>query len=47
MKEGTVLGHHIIDKGIEFDRDKVKVIERLPSPISIKGVRIFVRHAGL
>ena len=46
MKEGIVLGHRISQKGIEVDRAKVEVIERLPPPISVKGVRIFLGHAG-
>ena len=36
VKEGIVLVHHISVKGIKVDQTKVKVIERLPSPISIK-----------
>ena len=40
------MGHHISEKGIENDRAKVKVIERLPPPISIKGVRSFLGHVG-
>ena len=46
VKEGIVLGHHISEKGIEVDRAKVEVIERLPPPISVKGVRSFLGHAG-
>ena len=46
VKEGIVLGHRISEKGIEVDRDKVEVIERLHPPISVKGVRIFLGHAG-
>ena len=42
VKEGIVFGHHISEKGIEVDRAKVKVIERLPPPISVKGVRGFL-----
>ena len=30
VKEGIVLCHRISEKGIEVDRGKVKVIERLP-----------------
>ena len=30
VKEGVVLGHRISEKGIEVDRAKVEVIERLP-----------------
>ena len=40
-----MLGHHISQKGIEVDRAKVEVIERLPPPISVKGVRSFLGHA--
>ena len=46
VKKGIVLGHHISEKGIEVDRAKVEVIERLPPPISVKGVRSFLGHAG-
>ena len=41
-----MLGHRISEKGIEVDRAKVEVIERIPPPISLKGVRIFLGHAG-
>ena len=30
VKEGIVLGHRISEKGIEVDRAKVEVIDRLP-----------------
>ena len=46
VKEGIVLGHRISEKGIEVDRAKVEVIERLSPPISVKGVRSFLGHAG-
>ena len=46
VKEGIVLVHRILEKGIEVDRAKVEVIKRLPPPISIKGVRSFLGHAG-
>ena len=45
VKEGIVLGHRISEKGIEVDRAKVEVIERLPLPISVKGVISFLGHA--
>ena len=44
VKEGIVLGYHISEKSIEVDRAKVEVIERLPPPISVKGVRSFLGH---
>ena len=46
VKEGIVLGHRISEKGIEVDRAKVEVIERLPPSISVKGVRSFLGNAG-
>ena len=46
VKEGIVLGHRISEKCIEVDRAKIEVIERLPPPISLKGVRSFLGHAG-
>ena len=46
VKEGIVLGYRISEKDIEVDRAKVEVIERLPPPISVKGVKSFLVHAG-
>ncbi|KAG9450380.1 hypothetical protein H6P81_010345 [Aristolochia fimbriata] len=46
VKEGIVLGHKILEKGIEVDRAKVEVIEKLPPPTNIKGIRSFLGHAG-
>ena len=46
VKEGIVLGHCISQKGIEVDRSKVEVIQGLPPPISVKGVRSFLGHAA-
>ena len=46
VKEGIVLGNRISKKVIKVDRAKYKVLRRLPQPISIKGVRIFLGHAG-
>ena len=45
-ERGIVLWHRISEKGIEVNRSKVEVIERLPPPISVKGVRSFLGHAG-
>nr|GEW25697.1 reverse transcriptase domain-containing protein [Tanacetum cinerariifolium] len=39
VKEGIVLGHKILKKGI-------KVISKLPHPITVKGIRSFLGHAG-
>ena len=46
VKQCIVLGHRISRKIKEVDRAKVEVIERLCPPISIKGVRSFLGHAG-
>ena len=46
VKEDIVLGHRILENGIEVDRAKVQVIERIRPPISMKGVRSFLGHAG-
>jgi len=46
VNEGIVLGHLISNRGIEVDRAKVEVIEKMPPPISVKGVRSFLGHVG-
>ncbi|KAL2330054.1 hypothetical protein Fmac_017635 [Flemingia macrophylla] len=46
VREDIVLGHRISTKGIEVDRAKVEVIEQLPPPVNVKGVRSFLGHAG-
>ena len=47
VQEGIVLGHKISVRGIEVDKAKIDVIEKLPSPMNVKGVRSFLGHAGL
>jgi len=44
VKEGIVLGHRISIKGIEVDRSKIDVLEKLPPPTNVKGVRCFLGH---
>ncbi|XP_021743097.1 uncharacterized protein LOC110709193 [Chenopodium quinoa] len=44
--EGIVLGHVVSSRGIEVDRAKIEVIERLPPPTNVKGIRSFLGHAG-
>nr|GEW72983.1 reverse transcriptase domain-containing protein [Tanacetum cinerariifolium] len=46
VKEGIVLGHKISKEGIEIDKAKVDVITKLPHPITVKGIRSFLGHAG-
>ncbi|XP_015075911.1 uncharacterized protein LOC107020101 [Solanum pennellii] len=46
VAEGIVEVHRISQKGKEVDRVKVEVIEMIPPPISVKGVRSLLGHAG-
>ncbi|XP_021733004.1 uncharacterized protein LOC110699798 [Chenopodium quinoa] len=46
VQQGIVLGHVVSNKGIEVDKAKIEVIERLPPPNSVKGVRSFLGHAA-
>nr|GFB65321.1 hypothetical protein [Tanacetum cinerariifolium] len=46
VKEGIVLGHKILKKGIEVDKAKIEVISKLPHPTIVKGIRSFLGHAG-
>ena len=46
VQESIVLGHKISVRGIEVDKAKIDVIEKLPPPINVKGVRIFLGHVG-
>ncbi|GJS89352.1 reverse transcriptase domain-containing protein [Tanacetum coccineum] len=46
VKEGIVLGHKILKKGIEVDKAKIDVIAKLPHPTTVKGIRSFLEHAG-
>ena len=44
--DGIVLGHIVSERGIEVDRAKIEVIEKLPPPVNVKGIRSFLGHAG-
>ncbi|WJZ84324.1 hypothetical protein VitviT2T_003933 [Vitis vinifera] len=46
VHQGIVLDHIISEKGIEVDKAKVKLIAKLPSPTTVKGVRQFLGHVG-
>jgi hypothetical protein len=41
VREGIVLGHKILEKGIEVDKAKIEVIEQLLSPTNVKGFLVF------
>ena len=42
----NVLGHRISTEEIEVDRAKIKIIEKLQPPSSVKGVQSFLGHVG-
>ena len=42
LQEGVVPGHVVSNRGIEVDKAKLVVIEKLPPPTSVKGVRSFL-----
>jgi hypothetical protein len=46
VREGTVLGLKILEKGIKVDKAKTEVIEQLPPPTNMKGIHSFLGHAG-
>jgi hypothetical protein len=46
VHEGIVLGHVVSERGIEVDKTKIEVIERLLPPTNVKGIRSFFGHAG-
>ena len=46
VTKGVVLGHIVSENAIEVDKAKIKVIERLLPPTSVKGIRSFLGHAG-
>nr|GEW18401.1 hypothetical protein [Tanacetum cinerariifolium] len=46
VKDGIILDHKISKEGIEVDKAKVDVITKLPHPITVKGIRSFLGHAG-
>ena len=46
VREGIVLGHLMSEREIEVDRAKTDVIEQLPPPVNIRGIRSFLGHTG-
>ena len=46
VKEGIFLGHKIFAAGLEVDKAKVSIIKNLMPPITVKGIRSFLGHAG-
>ena len=46
VREGIVLGHLISGRGIEVNRAKIEIMEKLPRPTLVKGVHSFLGYAG-
>jgi len=46
VRDGIVLGHLVSKRGIEVDKAKLEVIEHLPPPVNVKGIRSFHGHVG-
>jgi hypothetical protein len=46
VREGIVLGYKVSKHGIEVNKVKIEVIEQLPHPTNVKGIRSFLGHAG-
>ena len=46
VTESIVLGHKIYATGLEVGQAKVSVIEPLMPPVTMKGIRSFLGHAG-
>ena len=38
VQEGIMLGHKISRRGIEVDKAKIDVIDKLPPPVNVKGI---------
>ena len=41
VQEGIVLGHKISVRGIEVDKEKIDIIEKLPPPMNVKGITLW------
>jgi hypothetical protein len=46
VNQGIVLGHGISSKVIEVDKAKIDIISKLTPPMTVKGIRSFLGHAG-
>jgi len=47
VREGIVLGHLVSERGIEVDKAKIEIIEKMLPPTLVKEVRSFLGHVGL
>jgi len=41
-----LLGHKISKRGMEVDKAKVEIKEKLPPATNVKGIKSFLGHAG-
>lgn len=41
VQEGIMLGHKVSKNGIEVDKAKIEVIDELPPPTLVNGIRSF------
>jgi hypothetical protein len=46
MNEGIVVGHYMSSRGIEIDKNKIKIISLPRTPLKPKYIRSFLGHAG-
>ena len=46
VTNGILPRHKISTRGIEVDQANIEVIEKLPPPRDVKGVRSFLGHTG-
>ena len=46
VRNGIVLGHKILEKGIEVEKVKIDVMMSLEPPTTVKGIKIFLGHLG-
>ncbi|XP_010677966.1 uncharacterized protein LOC104893548 [Beta vulgaris subsp. vulgaris] len=46
VNEGVVLSHLVFEHDIQVNRANIEVIEKLPPPVNVKGVRSFLGHVG-
>lgn len=46
VEERIVLGHTVSAHGLEVNKAKIEVTEKLPPPTTVKEIRSFLGHAG-
>ena len=46
VREGVVLGHLVSGKGLEVDKTKIEVIQKLPLPATLQDLQSVLGHVG-